>query len=90
VEYVGTKGRHTVTGEYVNRKLLGHLKSGLWVVERDGPPGSVPVTFTFRGGGFGHGVGMCQHGAIGQALERRSHADILRTYYPGSRLEKAW
>jgi SpoIID/LytB domain protein len=90
VEYVGTTGRHTVTGEYANRKLLGHLKSGLWVVERDGVPGRAPATWTFRGGGFGHGVGMCQHGAIGQALERRPHAEILRTYYPGSRLEKAW
>jgi stage II sporulation protein D len=91
VEYVGTSGRHTVTGEYANRKLLGHLKSGLWVVEREaGTPGRAPAMWTFRGGGFGHGVGMCQHGAIGQALSKRTHPDILRVYYPGSRLEKAW
>lgn len=90
VEYIGTTGRHTVTGEYANRKLLGHLKSGLWVVTRDGTSGRAPGTWTFRGGGYGHGVGLCQHGAIGQANAGRSFEEILRQYYPGSRLEKAW
>lgn len=90
VEYVGTKGSHTVTGEYANRKLLGNLRSGLWVVTRDGAPGEAPGAWTFRGGGFGHGVGLCQHGSIGQALSDRPAEQILKHYYPGSRLEKAW
>ena len=90
VEYIGTTGRHTVTGEYANRRLLGHLRSGLWVVTRDGTPGRAPAQWTFRGGGFGHGVGLCQHGAIGQSLSGRKAEEILRLYYPASRLEKAW
>lgn len=91
VEYIGTTGRHTVTGEYVNRKLLGNLKSGLWIVTREGgAAGRAPTTWNFRGGGFGHGVGLCQHGAIGQALGQRTFDQILKHYYPGSRLEKAW
>lgn len=91
VEYIGTTGRHTVTGEYVNRKLLGNLKSGLWIVTREGgAAGRAPTTWSFRGGGFGHGVGLCQHGAIGQALGQRTFDQILKHYYPGSRLEKAW
>ncbi len=90
VKYVGPKGEYVHKGEYANRKLLGHLKSGLWVVRREGPAGAAPARWTFEGGGHGHGVGMCQHGAIGQALQGRTFEQILEHSYPGGRLEKAW
>lgn len=38
----------------------------------------------FRGNGFGHGVGMCQWGAIGRARAGQGVRDILRTYFPGT------
>ena len=38
----------------------------------------------FHGKGWGHGVGLCQWGALGQALLGRSYQDILKFYYPGS------
>ncbi len=41
---------------------------------------------TVKGGGWGHGVGMSQYGAYGQALEGRGYAAILASYYRGSRL----
>jgi len=44
---------------------------------------AVPDTFTFRGSGFGHGVGMSQYGAYGQALEGRTATQILQHYYSG-------
>ncbi|HUQ40496.1 MAG TPA: SpoIID/LytB domain-containing protein [Acidimicrobiales bacterium] len=47
---------------------------------------AVPDTFTFGGAGFGHGVGMSQWGAYGQAQEGRSAAQILGHYYPGTSL----
>ena len=37
-----------------------------------------------RGTGFGHGVGMCQWGAIGRARAGQDFHTILRTYYPGT------
>ncbi len=37
-----------------------------------------------RGGGYGHGVGMCQWGAIGRARAGQSFRSILATYYPGT------
>ena len=40
----------------------------------------------FHGKGWGHGVGLCQWGALGQALLGRSYQDILKFYYPGSAL----
>ena len=41
----------------------------------------------FSGKGWGHGVGLCQWGALGQALLGRSHAEILKFYYPGSEID---
>ena len=38
----------------------------------------------FHGKGWGHGVGLCQWGTLGQALIARSYKDILKFYYPGS------
>jgi stage II sporulation protein D len=37
-----------------------------------------------KGGGNGHGVGMCQSGAIGRARAGQDFRTILRTYYPGT------
>ncbi|WP_343901705.1 SH3 domain-containing protein [Arthrobacter rhombi] len=46
-------------------------------------PGStrVPASFAVSGAGWGHGVGMSQYGAQGQALEGRSSSAILNHYY---------
>ena len=45
--------------------------------------------FVLDGGGWGHGVGMSQWGAYGQAVKGRAYSDILSTYYPGTTLEQA-
>ena len=37
----------------------------------------------FDGRGHGHGVGLCQWGARGQALDGRSTPQIIESYYPG-------
>lgn len=42
----------------------------------------------FRGRGLGHGVGMCQHGAMGMARAGLNYRDILEHYYPGTELKK--
>lgn len=42
------------------------------------------------GKGYGHGLGLCQWGMQGQALEGKKAAEILRYYYPGSRLVRVY
>ena len=42
------------------------------------------------GRGFGHGVGMCQCGAQGMAMQGKTASEILSYYYPGSKLVKAY
>lgn len=38
--------------------------------------------------GFGHGVGMCQHGANGMAAEGYNYKEILAHYYIDTKLER--
>ncbi|MBI3316254.1 MAG: SpoIID/LytB domain-containing protein [Candidatus Omnitrophica bacterium] len=38
----------------------------------------------FHGKGWGHGVGLCQWGTLGQALLGHTYQEILKFYYPGS------
>ena len=64
--------------------MLGGLKSTLFEIKKDGD------SFTFRGAGFGHGVGMCQMGAIGMANAGKSHKQILGHYYRGTHLHKLY
>lgn len=42
------------------------------------------------GGGNGHGVGMCQNGAIGMARQRMKFDKILTHYYRGVKLVRAY
>ncbi len=42
------------------------------------------------GAGAGHGVGLCQWGAIGRARAGQQYPEILATYYPGTRVEKLY
>jgi SpoIID/LytB domain protein len=47
---------------------------------------ATPATFLLTGGGWGHGVGMAQWGAFGQAKEGRTFDQILTYYYTGVEL----
>ncbi|MFA5038295.1 MAG: SpoIID/LytB domain-containing protein [Candidatus Omnitrophota bacterium] len=45
---------------------------------------------TFNGKGWGHGVGLCQWGALGMSQKGYSYAEILEFYYPGSQIKKIY
>ena len=55
-----------------------HLPSSCFVIDREGDK------FTLRGAGWGHGVGMCQMGAINMSLAGHTCEEILAHYYPGA------
>lgn len=42
------------------------------------------------GMGWGHGIGMCQVGAMGRARAGQSYRTILQTYYPGTELRRLY
>ena len=47
---------------------------------------TIPPHFVLTGSGFGHGVGMSQIGAEGQALEGQSPQYILNYWFPGTEI----
>ncbi len=49
-----------------------------------GPTPTVPASFTARGAGWGHGVGMSQYGARALASDGRTSTQILTHYYTGA------
>ena len=58
------------------------IKSAYFTVEPNGD------AFTFIGRGLGHGVGLCQWGARGMALQGKTYREILQHYFPGTYLDE--
>jgi stage II sporulation protein D len=48
------------------------------------------ATFTFRGRGFGHGVGLCQWGTHGLVANGHDHRAVLAHYYRGATLHRIY
>ena len=62
------------------------LNSTYFSVESKHADGGLAGGVLFRGRGYGHGIGMCQWGAIGRSRAGQSFRTILATYYPGTSL----
>jgi stage II sporulation protein D len=54
------------------------LKSSRFNISRSGSQ------FVFHGGGFGHGLGLCQEGSHVMAQRGQSYQQILAHYFPGT------
>jgi len=46
----------------------------------------VGQAFVFEGRGFGHGVGLCQAGALARIRAGQKLSTILQTYFPGTKI----
>lgn len=88
-----TRGTFTVRGNdirYVLRAPGGEiLNSTNFSVEVTQGADGLIDRLTLRGNGYGHGVGMCQWGAIGRARAGQDFRTILDTYYPGTTVAPA-
>jgi SpoIID/LytB domain protein len=70
-----------ISGELAIRQLWQPaLRSACFVVDRE------EDKFIIRGAGWGHGVGMCQSGAVAQAMHGLKFVSILQHYYPEAEL----
>jgi len=49
-------------------------------------PGFASNEYTFKGYGYGHGIGMCQWGAKGRADKGQTYQQILTHYYQGTQV----
>lgn len=82
LEIAGSGGESVVLRLDAIRRTLAQLPSTLFVVEPAGPG-----RWRLVGGGFGHGVGLSQAGAIDLARRGWSLQRILDHYYPGTQLQ---
>ena len=54
----------------------------------EGTTGTVSGKFVFKVYGYGHGVGMSQHGALEMAKNGSKYEQILTHYYPGTTIKE--
>jgi len=85
----GDRQRRTVTMDAL-RRALGHaeFKSARVASTWPGTGRTIQDGLFVQGLGRGHGVGMCQEGARGYAVQGWSGRQILAHYYPGTTLER--
>lgn len=88
VEIRGTTGGRMIEGSRL-RTLLG-LRDSLVYIDEERNAERELLGMSFFGGGWGHGVGMCQVGAYGMAIDGADAETILKTYYRGIELEQVY
>jgi stage II sporulation protein D (peptidoglycan lytic transglycosylase) len=96
IDLVGSDGTTTVTGQAIRRVLepvAGDAKGALlWSTQftiRVSRSGEAIEALDLSGHGSGHGVGMCQWGAIGRARAGQDYLTILTSYFPGTTVVQA-
>ncbi len=92
LKIAGTKKTMVVGKELEIRRWLSetHLLSSAFVVAVEHDPAGLVKRFVFHGGGWGHGVGLCQIGAAVMAVQGFNARNILAHYFPGAALEKLY
>jgi stage II sporulation protein D len=95
ISYRDTAGNDAVyflESEYDVRKYMHPsflYSSAFYITEQKSESGRVRA-YKLTGAGWGHGVGYCQMGALGMALDGYPTEDIVYHYFPGSKLEKIY
>jgi stage II sporulation protein D len=86
---VGASGSHVVMLHDVRRLLRPAdaplLRSATFSLQVTREGGQV-IRVVAEGAGAGHGVGMCQWGAMGRSRAGFSYHDILSAYFPGTQV----
>ena len=87
------KPHHIVLeSEYEIRRVLHpeFLYSSAFTINANSGINRTLDKITLRGAGWGHGVGLCQIGALGMALSGISSDDILSHYFLSSTMKKLY
>ncbi len=88
-------GTYNIDGDKIRRALMLDVQKGrilpstMFDLEKR-MSGNLLASVDIVGGGNGHGVGMCQNGAIGMARRGYAYDMILQHYYPGSELRTGY
>ncbi len=88
LQVVGAAGTSILTGLRI-RSALG-IRENLFVILHEQDAAGRLTGVRFIGRGWGHGVGMCQVGAYGLAVEGYTHEQILKHFYTGIALTRLY
>ncbi|MBI3651715.1 MAG: SpoIID/LytB domain-containing protein [Acidobacteria bacterium] len=88
LEITGSERSLQLRGQQI-RSALG-LKDNPVVIEREHDARGRATRFFFNGSGHGHGVGMCQVGAMRLARQGQSYIGIMQKYYTGVSVQKIY
>ncbi|MBC7898689.1 MAG: SpoIID/LytB domain-containing protein [Saprospiraceae bacterium] len=88
LEIIGSNGVKTLKGGKIRSAL--RLNEQLFVINKRYDSGNAVASYTFTGRGWGHGVGMCQYGAYGLAKMGVKYDEIIKHYYTGVDLTRAY
>jgi len=84
LRFEGSKGKKTIYGELVIRRLLNNMNSSAFIARK------YKNKWVFKGMGWGHGVGMSQIGAISLGRKDKPYKYILKRYYPGTEVKSLY
>lgn len=93
LKIVGTKKTLVIGKELEIRRTLSpsHLYSSAFVVEKgEADANGLPSTFTLKGAGWGHGVGLCQIGAAVMGANGYGYEQILLHYFIDASIKKLY
>ena len=88
-EITGSRGKAIVRALRICEPCWGLRDSLFYFDEERNSKGDL-IGMSFYGQGWGHGVGMCQVGAYGMALDGATYDQILKKYYTGIDLKKSY
>jgi stage II sporulation protein D len=88
IEIITTNGTFHLKGGKIRSGL--RLNEQLFVINKRYDSAGRVTSYTFTGRGWGHGVGMCQYGAYGLAKMGVKYDAIIKHYYTGVDLTKAY
>ena len=77
----GSAGEFVLKGLRIRDAL--ELRETLFTMDKQYDPSGTLRAVIFTGKGWGHGVGMCQVGAVDLAANGSDYEDILKHYYIG-------
>jgi stage II sporulation protein D len=93
LEVSGEGGVYTVSGPVARLVLRTSdgsvLRSATFNLQVSREGGRI-VQLMAEGSGAGHGVGMCQWGALGRARAGFAYQDILSAYFPGTQITRTY
>ena len=90
---VTSSGTVTADGPQIRRVLettAGDILRSTRFELRETTRGGAVTHLVAEGMGAGHGVGMCQWGAVGRARAGQRYPEILAAYFPGTELQQAY